>query len=82
LSCPFAIVTGASTGIGFELAKRCVKEGYDLLIAADEPAIKLAATSLGDAGAAVEAVQADLATTGTDVEALRSQLQGFLNRFH
>ena len=33
---PFAIVTGASTGIGFELAKRCVKEGYDLLIAADE----------------------------------------------
>ena len=33
---PFAIVTGASTGIGFELAKRCAKEGYDLLIAADE----------------------------------------------
>ncbi|MGC2811584.1 MAG: SDR family NAD(P)-dependent oxidoreductase [Bradyrhizobium sp.] len=37
---PFAIVTGASTGIGFELAKRCVKEGYDLLIAADEPVIE------------------------------------------
>ena len=37
---PFAIVTGASTGIGFELAKRCAKEGYDLLIAADEPAIE------------------------------------------
>ena len=34
---PFAIVTGASTGIGFELAKRCAKEGYDLLIAADGP---------------------------------------------
>ena len=31
---PFAIVTGASTGIGFELAKRCAKEGYDLLVAA------------------------------------------------
>jgi NAD(P)-dependent dehydrogenase (short-subunit alcohol dehydrogenase family) len=39
---PFAIVTGASTGIGFELAKRCAKEGYDLLIAADEPEIEKA----------------------------------------
>jgi short-subunit dehydrogenase len=60
---PFAIVTGASTGIGFELAKRCAKEGYDLLIAADEPAIEQAATSLRNAGTDVEAVQADLATT-------------------
>ncbi len=60
---PFAIVTGASTGIGFELAKRCAKEGFDLLIAADEPAIEQAATSLRGVGAAVEAIQADLATT-------------------
>lgn len=60
---PFAIVTGASTGIGFELAKRCAKEGYDLLIAADEPAIEQAAASLRTAGAQVEAIQADLATT-------------------
>jgi uncharacterized protein len=59
----FAIVTGASTGIGFELAKRCAKEGYDLLIAADEPEIEQAAMSLRDAGAEVEAIQADLATT-------------------
>ena len=43
---PFAIITGASTGIGFELAKRCAKEGYDLLIAADEPEIEKAAISL------------------------------------
>lgn len=60
---PFAIVTGASTGIGLELAKRCAKEGYDLLIAADEPAIEQAAISLRGAGAEVEAVQADLGTT-------------------
>jgi uncharacterized protein len=59
----FAIVTGASTGIGFELAKRCAKEGYDLLIAADEPEIEQAAMSLRDAGTEVEAVQTDLATT-------------------
>ena len=43
---PFTIVTRASAGIGFELAKRCAKEGYDLLIAADEPAIEKAAASL------------------------------------
>jgi short-subunit dehydrogenase len=59
---PFAIVTGASTGIGFELAKRCAKEGYDLLVAADEPAIEQAAASLRKGDAEVEAVQADLAT--------------------
>jgi short-subunit dehydrogenase len=34
-----AAVTGASTGIGFELAKCCARNGFDLLIAADEPAI-------------------------------------------
>ena len=54
----FAIVTGASTGIGFELAKRCAQEGYDLLIAADEPEIESARSE----GATVEALQADLAT--------------------
>jgi short-subunit dehydrogenase len=60
---PFAIVTGASTGIGFELAKLCAKEGYDLLIAADEPEIEQAAASLQNDGAQVQALQADLATT-------------------
>ena len=33
----FSIVTGASGGIGLELAKCCAQDGYDLLIAADEP---------------------------------------------
>jgi short-subunit dehydrogenase len=59
---PFAIVTGASTGIGLELAKRCAKEGYDLLIAADEPAIEQAAASLKGNGAQVDALEVDLAT--------------------
>ena len=36
---PFAIVTGSSTGIGYELAKSSVEIGCDLLIVADEPAI-------------------------------------------
>jgi short-subunit dehydrogenase len=59
---PFAIVTGASTGIGLELAKRCAKEGYDLLIAADEATIGTAAVSLRSSGAQVDAVQCDLST--------------------
>lgn len=43
---PFAIVTGASSGIGRELAKVCAREGFDLLIAADEPEIENAAEEM------------------------------------
>jgi len=59
---PLAIVTGASSGIGLELAKCCADEGYDLIIAADEPEIHHAAETLSAMGAAVDAVEADLAT--------------------
>jgi short-subunit dehydrogenase len=58
---PFAIVTGASTGIGYELAKCCADDGYDLLIAADEPEIERAAAELRQAGTEVKAVECDLA---------------------
>ncbi|MCA0025129.1 MULTISPECIES: SDR family NAD(P)-dependent oxidoreductase [unclassified Mesorhizobium] len=57
-----AVVTGASSGIGKELAKLCAKDGYDLVVAADEPAIQQAAEALGSHNIAVEAVEADLAT--------------------
>lgn len=56
-----AVVTGASTGIGYELAKVCAKNGFDLIIAADEAEIENAAKSLRMDGVGVEAVQADLA---------------------
>lgn len=59
---PVAIVTGASSGIGLELAKRCGRNGFDLIVAADEPAINTAASELRDLGTSVDAVQADLAT--------------------
>ena len=62
ISRPLAIVTGASSGIGFELAKCCSENGFDLLIAANEPEIESAALTLRASGAAVTAVQADLAT--------------------
>jgi short-subunit dehydrogenase len=57
-----AIVTGASTGIGFELARLAVENGFDLLIAADEPAINEAKQRLARPGVYVEAVEADLST--------------------
>ena len=60
---PFAIVTGASSGIGYELAKCCAKGGFDLLIAADEPSIQTAAEQLRQFGRQVQAVEADLATS-------------------
>jgi len=58
---PLAIVTGASSGIGLELAREAAARGYDLIIAADEP-LDMATESLRALGAEVEAVQADLAT--------------------
>ncbi len=59
---PLAIVTGASTGIGLELARLCAADGYDLLIAADEPQIIKVARELEAGGAQVEAMEVDLAT--------------------
>jgi uncharacterized protein len=59
-----AVVTGASTGIGLELARCAAEDGCALIIAADEPEIEAAAAMLRGAGGGVEAVQADLATEG------------------
>lgn len=58
----FAIITGASTGIGFELATLAAKDGYDILIAADEALIESAAKDFEQFGTQVTAVQADLST--------------------
>jgi short-subunit dehydrogenase len=58
---PLAIVTGASAGIGYELAKCCAERHFDLLIAADQPAIYDAAQAFRVLSAAVEAIEADLA---------------------
>jgi short-subunit dehydrogenase len=58
-----AVVTGASTGIGFELARECAKNNFDLIVVANEPEIETAASNLRGDGANVEAVNADLSTT-------------------
>lgn len=59
---PLAIVTGASTGIGYELARCCAQNDFDLIVAADEPEIEKAADDFRTFGNKVDAVQADLAT--------------------
>jgi short-subunit dehydrogenase len=58
---PLAVVTGASSGIGFELACECARNGFDLAIAADRP-LDAAIQELQALGAAVDAAQVDLAT--------------------
>lgn len=57
-----AIVTGASTGIGLELAKVAAENGFDLVIAADNKEIHAAADELRRHGGSVEALEVDLAT--------------------
>ncbi len=59
---PLAVVTGASTGIGLELARQCAQNDFDLVIAADEPEIESAAMSLRSHGVEVTPVIADLST--------------------
>ena len=59
---PYAVVTGASSGIGFEIAKQLGARGYDLLIVAENNDIHTAARNIEGPGARVEAVQADLAS--------------------
>jgi short-subunit dehydrogenase len=70
-----AVVTGASSGIGYELAKLCAQNGFDLLIAADEPEINTAAQELRALGVTVNAIQVDLATL-EGVDKLYAAAQG------
>ncbi|HEX2730450.1 MAG TPA: SDR family NAD(P)-dependent oxidoreductase [Polyangiaceae bacterium] len=73
---PLAVVTGASTGIGFELAKCCRDSGYDLVIAADEAEIFVAERKLHSLdGPTVQGVEADLASEA-GVEKLYGAIAG------
>ncbi|MET9463892.1 SDR family NAD(P)-dependent oxidoreductase [Streptomyces sp. NPDC006544] len=66
---PLAVVTGASSGIGYELARQFAEHGFDLIIAAEDDALSSAAEALIAQGTRVEAVQTDL-TTREGVEKL------------
>lgn len=66
---PLALVTGASSGIGLELAKLFADDGYDVVVAADDDGIHAAADKLAAAGSDIRAVQVDLRNPD-DVERL------------
>jgi uncharacterized protein len=57
---PLALVTGASSGIGHELAKQFAANGFDLIVNAEDPELTGVAQELRGTGATVSQVQADL----------------------
>jgi short-subunit dehydrogenase len=69
---PLAVVTGASSGIGYELSRELAERGYDLLVVAEDEAITTAPGHLERPGAQVTAMQVDLSVP--------SEVDGFADR--
>jgi short-subunit dehydrogenase len=59
---PLAVITGASSGIGYELAVQFAQHGYDLFIVAEDIGITQAAEDLKALGTQVQSLQLDLAS--------------------
>ncbi|WP_410565130.1 SDR family NAD(P)-dependent oxidoreductase [Amycolatopsis sp. cmx-4-61] len=72
---PLAVVTGASSGIGLELAKQFARHDFDVVLAAEDAELATAADEVSACGAQVEAVRTDLATPD-GVEELVRHLAG------
>ena len=58
---PVALVTGASSGIGLELAKQFAEHDFDLIVTAEDEGIETAAQELAASGVNAQAVRVDLA---------------------
>lgn len=72
----FAVVTGASSGIGYELAKQFAQNGFDLLVTAEDAGIAEAAQAFEAWGANVRTVQVDLSSY-EGVEKLYSAIKAY-----
>lgn len=59
---PLAVVTGASSGIGLELLKLFVRDGYDVVAVAEQPEVESVASRVDSSNGAVRPVVADLRT--------------------
>ncbi len=75
MTAKLAVVTGASTGLGYQFARLAAEDGYDLVICADEAEIEVAADKLRRLGATVDAMQVDLSTRH-GVDAFWQRIQG------
>jgi short-subunit dehydrogenase len=69
-----AVVTGASSGIGLELAKQFAAHDYDLIVAAEDADIEVVGEGLRGAGVDAEAVRVDL-TTDAGVDELCQRIE-------
>jgi short-subunit dehydrogenase len=58
---PLAVVTGASSGIGRELARTFAGNGYDVVVTAEDDAIQAVGTELRSLGVLASCEQVDLA---------------------
>jgi len=68
---PLAVVTGASSGIGRELARQFATNGFDVIISAEDSELMPAADNLAATGAQIQPVRADRATFGGVEQLLR-----------
>jgi len=73
-SMPFAVITGASSGIGYELAAQFARHGFDILVVAEDGRLEEARKELSAQGANVESLRVDLARF-EGVETLNRQIQ-------
>ncbi|NEK57162.1 SDR family NAD(P)-dependent oxidoreductase [Geodermatophilus sabuli] len=71
---PLALVTGASSGIGLELARQFAGAGFDLVVTAEDAELASAAERLRSGAQTVQTVQADL-RTAAGVAAVHAAVQ-------
>jgi short-subunit dehydrogenase len=69
-----AMVTGASSGIGYSLASELASQGYDLVVCSGGEGLEPTVVELRGQGGEVTAIQADLATRD-GVDALWSEIK-------
>lgn len=69
-----ALITGASSGIGFSLAIELAGRGYDLVVCSAGPRLDDAKTDFESLGVSVREINADLATT-EGIDLLWAELQ-------